>query len=267
MNGEDVPMITDLVTAIRHVESSPVVVLAPHAGRVIPPEHRDAFTLSDAALEHEHDLMVDHYTDQLAHMLVGRIGASAVINALSRFVVDVERFPDQREEMNQVGMGVLYTHGSHRQPIRDLDRVDVTPLMQFFHHYADTVTDVVSEVLQHHNEALIIDLHSFPQISLPYELHHEDRRPELCVGHEEPHAPTGFLARLREELSGWDIEDNEPFRGSYVPLKFFGSDNRVSSVMLEIRRDTYLQEPAGKPVLDRLQELSTAISRALDGLV
>lgn len=256
-------MMDNLVEIHRHPEASPVVILAPHGGRVIPIEHQDAFVVSKEALEVEQNLMVDHHTDVLARRLVQKTGASAVINTLSRFVVDVERFPDEREEMNQVGMGVLYTHGSQRQPIRNMDRTNQEALLQFFHDYSATVTALVSKVLDHHGHALILDLHSFPRAPLPYELHHDERRPELCLGHEAPHTPSVFLTKLRQELADWDITDNEPFHGSYVPLEFFGSDPRVTSVMLEIRRDTYLKEPAGELLPGRLEVLETAITRAL----
>ena len=35
---------------------------------------------------------------------------------------------------------------------------------------------------------------------------------------------------------------NEPFSGSFVPLRHFGRDIRVASVMVELGRDTYLRE-------------------------
>jgi len=256
-------MFDGLVSIHRNVTTSPVLVLAPHGGRVIPVEHRGAFLLSPEALDHEHDLMVDHHTDLLARLVGEQSGATTVINTLSRFVVDVERFPDDREEMNQVGMGVLYTHGSQKQPLRDHSKIDRKALLGFFDDYSHAVTELVREILEHHDSCLILDLHSFPSSPLPYELHKEESRPELCFGHEEPHAPLVFLDGLRKELSRWDLADNEPFHGAYVPLGFFGSDPRVQSVMLEIRRDTYLTEPAGELLTGRLEALAVAISRAL----
>lgn len=255
--------VDDLVSIDRNVTTSPVLVLAPHGGRVVPVEHRGAFLLPSEALGHEHDLMVDHHTDLLARLVGGHSGATTVANTLSRFVVDVERFPDDREEMNAVGMGVLYTHGSQRQLMRDESLIDRTSLMEFFADYSHAVTELVREILGYHDSCLILDLHSFPRSPLPYELHQEESRPELCLGYEEPHAPFAFLTRLRQELAGWDLADNEPFHGSYVPLEFFGSDSRVQSVMLEIRRDTYMQEPAGEMISGRLDALARAISRAL----
>lgn len=256
-------MIGDLVSIDRNVTSSPVLVLAPHGGRVVPVEHRGAVLLSREALDHEHDLMVDHHTDLLARLIGDQSGATSVINLLSRFIVDVERFPDDREEMNKVGMGVLYTHGSHQQLVRDDSQIDRTSLMEFFDEYSHAFTELVNEIIEHHGSCLILDLHSFPSSPLPYELHQEESRPELCLRLEAPHAPVAFLNRLRQELSSWEMTDNEPFHGAYVPLKFFGANPRVQSVMLEIRRDIYLDEAAGDLLPGRLETLAESISRAL----
>ena len=35
---------------------------------------------------------------------------------------------------------------------------------------------------------------------------------------------------------------NEPFTGSYTPIRHFGRDNNATSVMVELRRDVYLRQ-------------------------
>ena len=39
-----------------------------------------------------------------------------------------------------------------------------------------------------------------------------------------------------------DVALNTPFAGTIVPLKHYGKEPRVNSVMLEIRRDQYMDE-------------------------
>jgi N-formylglutamate amidohydrolase len=244
--------------------SSPVILHAPHGGRLIPAEHLGAYTVSADELEAEKNVMTDHYTDAL----VGRItGASSVINELSRFAVDVERFPDETEEMNAVGMGVLYTHGSRGQQIRDLNRADKPTLMQHFDAYSAAFTDLVNATLSRHGRAMIIDVHSYPEHALPYELHAEQPRPELCLGFEEFHASTELVRTVTDAFAQLQLLANGPFAGAYVPLEHYGTDARVHSVMLEIRRDVYLNEhslelkpgPFGG-LQDSLQQLVNAVA-------
>lgn len=229
----------DLFRVIDNSASTPVILHAPHGGRTIPPEHLASFLVSAAELEAEKDLMTDHHTNTLVEAVTG---ASAIINDLSRFAVDVERFPDETEEMNAVGMGVLYMHGSARQEIRRVSAAEEAPLMAYFASYSRRFTELVDATLAQHGRAVIIDVHSYPQHELPYELHGGGPRAPLCIGSDPFHASEEFLRAVSESFSHLDSAANTPFAGAYVPLKHYQTDARVSSVMLEIRRDVYLDE-------------------------
>ncbi|NBB90740.1 MAG: hypothetical protein GVY23_05990 [Spirochaetes bacterium] len=39
---------------------------------------------------------------------------------------------------------------------------------------------------------------------------------------------------------------NQPFSGSLVPGRFYGVDRRVTSIMIEVRRDLYMDERTGE---------------------
>ena len=58
-------------------------------------------------------------TDWHAANLIGAPGIETTACPVSRFVVDVARFSyDAIEQMATQGMGVIYTHGTDRTPIR-----------------------------------------------------------------------------------------------------------------------------------------------------
>ncbi len=256
----------DWVTVVDGTESSPVIIHAPHGGTSIPAESRGEFVVSDAELDAEILALTDHAVDTVARAALRQAGGSAVINRLSRFVVDVERFPGPQEEKNAVGMGVLYTHGSQRQLVRSIPDEAVADYLRFFDEYSAVLTRLVDQAIDQHGRAIIIDLHSYHRAVLPHELHTSEPRPELCVGYEEFHID----AELRDAVASCflDLEqgDNQTFHGSYVPLEHYQRDDRVRSVMLEIRRDTYMDEATGRRNQRRVRELSAALAQLVETL-
>lgn len=257
-------MTTTHFHVIDNSADSPVILHAPHGGRAIPPERLGSYLISLPELEAEKDVMTDHHTNTLVAAITG---ASAVINDLSRFAVDVERFPDESEEMNAVGMGVLYTHGSRGQEIRRVTAADEAPLLEYFAAYSRRFTELVDATLARHGRALIIDVHSYPQIELPYELHGGGPRAPLCIGSDPFHASEEFLRAVTESFSGLESAANTPFAGAYVPLKHYRTDARVSSVMLEIRRDVYLDEATVELDEAGFLGLQHSLQRLVDRLV
>jgi N-formylglutamate amidohydrolase len=237
--------LTDRFTVFDNSATSPVVLHAPHGSRFIPDDLLSTYLVDATELDRERNLMTDHFTGELVEAAVRASGASAIVNRLSRFVVDVERFPDEREEMLAVGMGAFYTHGSQGQRIRP-DSVMTDPeLREFFDAYSLAFTELVQRTVDAHGRAIIVDVHSYPTSPLPYEVHADEPRPQLDVGVDDTHTSAGLLAAVREAFGQLQIGVNESFHGTYVPLRFYDAgDTRVQSVMLEIRRDVYMDEVA-----------------------
>jgi N-formylglutamate amidohydrolase len=229
--------------------ASPGVLHVPHAGRRIPPWVRQQIVLDDSALEIELGHMTDAGTDVLAERVVGSAHRRPwlVLNHLSRLVVDPERFPDDREVMRRVGMGAVYTRTAHGQVLRSDDSDHKRLLIRrVYEPYAAAVADVVQGRLSACGAAVVIDVHSYPSAPLPYELYPDARRPAVCLGVDEVHTPRWLLDSAYEAFAAQgDVVENEPFRGTYVPLRHYGTDLRVSSLMVEMRRDDDGRLPAG----------------------
>lgn len=254
-----------LFTLVDNSELSPVILHAPHGSRFIPDELKGTFLVSASAMEAEKDLMTDHFTNDLVKSIQN---ASSLVNGLSRFVVDVERFPDEREEMLAVGMGAFYTQGSQKQQIREQKHTINPALREFFDAYSEAFTDLVQSTLDIHGRAVIIDVHSYPTEPLPYELHSHEARPQLDIGADSTHTSALLIGEVVKAFGHLETGINESFHGTYVPLRFYeAKDVRVQSVMLEIRRDTYMDEkrvelfPGGFEKLQQsLQQLVTILN-------
>lgn len=247
---------------------SPVILHVPHSAREIPPDVRQRIVLGDEALERELDHITDAHTARIAREAAeaAQVAPWRFVNRLSRLVVDPERFPDEREEMLAVGMGAVYTRTTHGEALRDAG-CDPGPLVErYFRPYARAMTDAVAGRLAAAGRAVIIDVHSYPSRRLPYELHGRGPRPAVCLGTDSFHTPPALLAAAREAFSEvGEVGLDSPFSGTYVPLEFYGTEPRVSALMVEIRRDAYMTEPGG-PAGPGLPRLASALARLVDAL-
>ncbi|MFE9621645.1 N-formylglutamate amidohydrolase [Streptomyces sp. NPDC006527] len=247
---------------------SPVILHVPHSAREIPADVRAGIVLDDGALEREVDHITDAHTAEIAGAAAERASVTPwrFVNRLSRLVVDPERFPDEREEMLAVGMGAVYTRTTHREVLRAED-VDPEPLLaRYFRPYARAMTEAVAERLAVAGRAVVIDVHSYPTERLPYELHGDGPRPPVCLGTDAFHTPPELLAAAREAFAGiGETGLDSPFGGTYVPLEYYGKEPRVSALMVEIRRDTYMTEPGG-PAGAGLNRLASALARLVDAV-
>ena len=239
--------------------TSAVILHVPHAGLAMPADALTSILLDELSLNQEIELMADLETDMLACAAYDIAAAKphVFINQFSRLTIDPERFPDDREEMNAVGMGAVYTRTSAQAPLRETDSArDQKLIHSYFHPYAQMFQELVDSVLEIHGEAIILDLHSFGTHALPYELHKHEARPQLCIGADNFHTSADLINNVSSAFD-WmsDIKINEPFHGTYVPLKHYGHDPRVQSVMLEIRKDTYLDSPTRQQVIESISRL------------
>lgn len=233
---------------------SSVILHVPHSATVIPGWVRDRIVLDDAALAVELGHMTDAGTDAVAIDAAARVAHRPwlLVNRLSRLVVDPERFPDEREEMRQVGMGAVYSRTSHGEELRLTDPAHEHDLLEaFFHPYAHAITTLVEQRLTATGRAVIIDVHSYPHDRLPYELHPHRRRPAVCLGVDDRHTPGWLLEAATDGFAPLgDVLVDEPFAGTYVPLRHYDAgDTRVVSLMVELRRHA---RPATGYALDPL---------------
>jgi N-formylglutamate amidohydrolase len=224
--------------------NSSVVLHVPHGSRHIPADVRAGLLLDDAALEAELDRMTDTGTGRIASHAADAAARRPWIfeHQVSRLVVDPERFPDEREEMSAVGMGAVYTRTAHGEPLRQEDARETQRLLdKYFHPYARAMAQLVDDRLAETGRVIILDVHSYPRQPLPYELHADGNRPDVCLGTDAFHTPQWLVGAARSAFADYgEVGMDTPFAGCYVPLRHHGAQPSVSALMIELRRDTYV---------------------------
>jgi len=224
-----------------------IVLHIPHASKNIPDEYLKYFTLSKKDLQIEILKMTDHFTDKLFDISGDNIYQLKF--PISRLLVDVERFEkDELEPMFKVGMGCVYEKTHDGKFLKFVEDIKNELINKFYKTHHENFTKIIEKKLIENNKVLIIDCHSFPKHPLQYELNQEMNRPEICIGIDNFHTSEKLkksFGELFQELN-FIVKYNEPFKGSIVPLKFYNKEIRVQSIMIEVRRDLYMNEQSGE---------------------
>lgn len=223
-----------------------ILLHIPHASRLVPDELRSQFICTNQELEREINLMTDHFTDWLLHPL-GVPQENQVVSPISRLAVDMERFSDDSlEVMAEIGMGVIYEKGSQLQPIRRQlqDSEKQSLISQYYNNHHQKLEKQTELMFQDYKQAIIIDVHSYSEVALPYERDHSLARPEICIGTSDYHTPKALETCLvgTFQHAGFEVGLNTPFSGTLIPSKYWQKDKRVIGFMIEVRRDVYMDE-------------------------
>ena len=220
------------------------IVHIPHSSTHIPDQIRSQFVLRASALQREINLLTDWFTDEI---FGGLAGTSDVIFPVSRLVVDPERFEDDEQEpMAGRGMGVIYERNSNQTSLRrKLSASERQALIEdYYRPHHQLLSDLTGKIIAGHGRCFILDGHSFPLVPLPYEVAQPLARPQICIGTDAYHTPAWLrdaAVQLFKE-AGFTTAINHPFAGAMVARGFYQTDKRVVALMIEVRRDLYMDE-------------------------
>lgn len=229
-------------------QKSPWLVLhIPHSATRVPDDLRGQFVLDDEKFALEQLLMVDRFTDEL---FAPATPATRVVFPVSRLLVDPERFRDDAmEPMAARGMGAIYERTSGGEPLRARPPPSARQelLARFYDPHHRLLESAVTGAIAGHSFCLVLDCHSFPSRALPYETDQREVRAEICVGTDDCHTPP-WLRELVVTVfagAGLDVALNRPFEGAMVPASRYRTRDAVMALMIEVRRDLYMDETTG----------------------
>lgn len=225
-----------------------LILHIPHSSSEIP--ILDGYITSRDKIQEEIIKLTDWYTNDLFDSNVD----SKIVAPFSRIFCDVERFvDDELEIMSKVGMGVLYEKLDSNELLRK-----VTPVLRekilndYYWKHHNSLTTIVEEQLNRNGECLIVDCHSFPSTPLQKAINQNSNTPDFNIGTDSFHTPMKYIeaSKIYFENLGYSLGVDWPYSGSIVPMKYYQKEKRVSSIMLEINRKLYLNEPTNEESID-----------------
>lgn len=251
--------------------SAPLLVSFPHSSTYLPPDI--AARMTDAA----RSLPDTDWHVPLLYKFLDAMGASRLEATHSRYVVDLNRPPDDQElypGQRKTGLvptetfagAPLYLEG--RSPTAD----EVVARRKFWQPYHDALAQELSRLKAIHGAVILWDAHSIESI-LPSLF--EGRLPDLNLGTFDGKScdediVEGVLAVAKS--SGFSAVLNARFKGGYITRHYGDRKKGVQAIQLEMAQAIYMDE--GPPFTyrpDRATKVTTAIramiKAALDVLV
>jgi N-formylglutamate amidohydrolase len=141
-------------------------------------------------------------------------------------------------------MGATYVQTCDGRPLRTLSperRKELLDRYYWPHHHR--LNEAAAERLARFGRCVILDAHSFPTGQLPTQVGFSAPL-EIGVGTQPGHTSPELRALAEDffRAQGFVVGVDIPFSGAIVPNRFFGTEPRVQSLMIEVRRDLYMDE-------------------------
>ena len=236
---------------------SPLLVSVPHAGTYLPPEIGARLTEAAIALPD-----TDWHVDRLYDFL-DELGASVLVATHSRYVIDLNRPPDNANLYpGQDTTGLVPTDTTARAIIYlpgELpgEREVAERRERYWRPYHEQLERELARIRAEHGYALLWDAHSIPS-EVPRLF--PGRLPDLNVGTNGGAscgpAIEAVVFAAAERAAGYTAVLNGRFKGGYITRRYGRPAERTHAVQLELSQRTYMNEP---PPFEFREELAAGI--------
>lgn len=248
-----------------HRGSAPLLLSLPHDGSEIPPNLADRMT--DAA-------RAAPDTDWHVARLYGfarELGASVLVPRFSRYVVDLNRPPDDTSlypGRNTTGLcpavrfsgEPVYHEGAEPDAAEVQARVET-----YWRPYHQALHGELARIRTEHGRAVLWEGHSI-RGEVPFLF--EGRLPDLNLGTADGASCTPVLqARLEAVLgaqSDYDWVANGRFKGGYITRHYGNPAEGVQAVQMETSQRTYMDEASWEYDTGKATQLQHLLRRLLE---
>lgn len=258
-------------------DETPVLVEVPHAGLAIPDAVRDSVAVTRDIVLRDSDV----YVDKL-YSGAERFGATLLTAHVSRYVVDLNRAPDDvdrhtvPDHPNPRGVqprGVVWRVTTEGMPaLREpLTYASLQARLARYHEpYHEAIVRTLESKRERLGHAILLAAHSMPSVSrvsvsgLP--------RADVVPG---TRGRTTADARVIEcvdahfRAAGLSVKHDDPYRGGWSTATYGRPEERWHAIQIELNRALYMDEANSEPRdgdFEALQEIVLGLVRALGTL-
>ena len=248
-----------------HRGTAPLLLSLPHDGSEIPPNLAARMTPGAARAPD-----TDWHVARL-YEFAGELGASVLVPRFSRYVVDLNRPPDDTSlypGQNTTGLcpavrfsgEPVYREGTEPDAAEVQARVET-----YWRPYHQALRSELARLRAEHGRVVLWEGHSI-RGEVPFLF--EGRLPALNLGTADGASCTpGLQARLEAVLAGqqdYDWVANGRFKGGYITRHYGNPAEGVQAVQMETSQRTYMDEASGEYDPGRAAQLQPLLRRLLE---
>jgi len=230
----------------------PIVVEVPHAGVFVPEALRPELLLDSDGVQRDADLYVDRlYRGATA------LGATLVFTEVSRFVVDLNRDPDDVDALS------VPSHPSPRaeaprgliwRVTTDGTQALAAPLsldawrgrVEAYHTpYHRALEDALAAVRARFGRVVLLSGHSMPSVGKATHADPGKRRADVVPGDLEGQACAAAVTAACVQHftdAGLTVAPNDPYKGGGTTRRHGQPGSGVHALQVELNRDLYMDE-------------------------
>jgi len=249
--------------------SAPLLVSMPHVGTHIP--SHISTDMTDAA----HKLPDTDWHLEKLYDFLDELGASVLIATHSRYVVDLNRPPDNANlypgqdttglcPIDTFDRQALYQAGKEPSDKEILERIQ-----RYWHPYHTALGHELQRLREKHGVALLWDAHSIASVVPRF---FEGRLPDFNLGTAAGNSCADELSHrlsaIANSASVYSTALNGRFKGGYITRQYGKPDNNIHAVQLELSQITYMEESYPFKFNDKAaQKVRPTISRLIETML
>jgi N-formylglutamate deformylase len=222
--------------------SSPLLVSMPHTGTYVPEWLGPRLSAAARPLPD-----TDWHLERLYDFL-DELGASVLVATHSRYVVDLNRPPDNASLYpGRDTTGIVPLDTFHREPIYlpgfpPSDDEVAQRIETYWRPYHLRLEQAIGETRARHGYALLWDAHSiFSELPRFF----EGKLTDLNLGTADGKSCAPDVGEaLRKSVEGYSTVLNGRFKGGYITRHYGNPANGIHAVQLELSEATYMDERA-----------------------